>query len=252
MANFIEVGHSKNVANFEDLISFCIAYGTTFNPANTNITVAALQAKHTAAITDIQAVKTAKTAIDNATNSREILFKDFKKLATRVLNALIAVSPAKQTIDDAKTINNKIQGKRAGSNKKVKPGTPSTPSDGPDAPEDSSISVSQQSYDSLMDHFAKLIETVSQEPLYTPNEADLSVTGLNTLLAQMQTANTGVINATTAYSNARIVRDKTLYHETSGLVKLAFDVKGYVKSLFGASSAEFKQVSKLKFSKIIS
>lgn len=252
MANFIEVGHSKNVANFEDLISFCIAYGTTFNPANSTITIAALQAKHSAAIADIQAVKTAKTALDNSTNAREILFKDFKKLATRIINSLSAVSPAKQTIDDAKTINNKIQGKRATGNKKVKPADGPLPSDTPaDAP-DSSISVSQQSYDSLMDHFAKLIETVTQEPLYAPNEADLSVTGLNTLLTQMQTANTGVINATTAFSNARITRDKTLYHESSGLVKLAFDVKMYVKSLFGASSAEFKQVSKLKFSKIIS
>jgi hypothetical protein len=252
MANFIEVGHSKNVANFEDLISFCIAYGTTFNPASSNITIAALQAKHSAAIADIQAVKTAKTALDNSTNAREILFKDFKKLATRIINSLSAVSPAKQTIDDAKTINNKIQGKRATGNKKVKPADGPLPSDTPaDAP-DSSISVSQQSYDSLMDHFAKLIETVTQEPLYAPNEADLSVTGLNTLLTQMQTANTGVINATTAFSNARITRDKTLYLESSGLVKLAFDVKMYVKSLFGASSAEFKQVSKLKFSKIIS
>ncbi len=247
MANFIEVGHSKNVANFEDLISFCIAYGTTFNPANSTITIAALQAKHSAAIADIQAVKTAKTALDNSTNAREILFKDFKKLATRIINSLSAVSPAKQTIDDAKTINNKIQGKRATGNKKVKPADGPLPSDTPaDAP-DSSISVSQQSYDSLMDHFAKLIETVTQEPLYAPNEADLSVTGLNTLLSQMQAANTGVINATTAFSNARITRDKTLYHESSGLVKIAFDVKMYIKSLFGASSAEFKQVSKLKF-----
>ncbi len=217
MAKFIEVGHSKNVANFEDLMSFCIAYGTAFNPANSNITITALQAKHTAAIADIQAVKTAKTALDNSTNAREILFKDFKKLATRIINSLSAVSPAKQTIADAKTINNKIQGKRASEKKKPLPSeTPAT--------EDNSISVSQQSYDSLIDHFAKLIQTVSQEPLYVPNETDLSVTGLNALLTQMQTANTGVINATTAFSNARIIRDKTLYDLSTGLVKLAFDV----------------------------
>lgn len=245
MALFIEVGHSKNVANFEDLISICIAYGTTYNPANSSITITALQSKHSAAIADIQAVKTAKTALDNATNAREILFKDFKKLATRIVNALSAVSPAKQTIDDAKTINNKIQGKRASTKKKP------LPTDPPPA-DDNSISVSQQSYDSLMDHFAKLIETVSQEPLYVPNEADLSVTGLNTLLTQMQTANTGVINSTTAFSNARIVRDKTLYHETTGLVKIAFDVKMYVKSLFGATSPQYKQVSKLKFKAVVS
>lgn len=252
MATFIERGHQKNVANFEDLISFCIAYGTAYNPANSNITITALQTKRTAALADLQAVKTAKTALDNATNSREILFKDFKKLATRIINALSAVSPAKQTIEDAKTINNKIQGKRAASGKKVKPSDEPLPPDTVPPEGDKGISVSQQSYDSLMDHFAKLIETVSQEPLYAPNEADLSIAGLNTLLTSMQTANTGVINSYTTFSNSRIVRDKTLYHESSGLVQLSTEVKKYVKSLFGASSPQYKQVSKLKFSTILS
>lgn len=252
MATFIERGHQKNIANFEDLISFCIAYGTAYNPANTNITIAALQAKRTAALAVLQAVKTAKTALDNATNSREILFKDFKKLATRVINALSAVSPAKQTIADAKTINNKIQGKRAAGKKKIKPTDSSTTPDSSESPDDSSISVSQQSYDSLMDHFAKLIETVSQEPLYIPNEADLNVTGLNTLLTSMQTANSGVINTTTAFSNARIVRDKTLYEKGTGLAFCADEVKKYVKSVFGARSPQYKQISKIKFTIIVS
>jgi hypothetical protein len=87
---------------------------------------------------------------------------------------------------------------------------------------------------------------------YTPNEADLSVSGLNTLLTSMQTANSGVINAYTAFSNSRIVRDKTLYDESTGLVTAAAEVKKYVKSLFGASSPQYKQVSKLQFSVITS
>jgi hypothetical protein len=248
MANFTEVGHSKNVANFEDLISFCLAYGANYNPANASITISGLQAKHAAALADLQAVKSAKTGFDNATNAREILFKDFKKFATRVLSALAAVSPSKQTLDDAKSINKKIQGRRATSKNKGLPPASSGTTGTPDAPEDNTISVSQQSYDSLIDHFAKLIQTVSQEPLYNPNEADLSVAGLNAYLANMQAANTAVINATTVLSNARIARDKTLYHKTTGLVKTATDAKLYVKSIFGTTSAQFKQVSKLKFS----
>jgi hypothetical protein len=250
MANFSEVGHAKNVANFEDLISFCLAYGGSYNPANANISITAMQAKQAAAKADIQAVKTAKTTLDNATNAREILFQDFKKLATRIISALSAVAPAKQTIADAKTINNKIQGKRASAKKKALPPTSSTPTGSTGDPEDNSISVSQQSYDSLMDHFAKLIQTVSQEPLYTPNEAELGITGLNSVLAQMQTANTAVINATTTFSNARIARDKTLYQSGTGLTLCADEVKMYIKSVFGASSPQYKQVSKLKFKKI--
>lgn len=247
MAKFIEVGHSKNIANFEDLLSFCQAYGTTFNPANSNITITALQAKHAAALADLQAVKNAKTALDNATNTRESVFAPCRALATRVINALSAVSPSKLTIDDAKTINRKIQGKSSNSVKKGLPSDTPTPPDSPSDSPDNNISTSQQSYDALLDHFLKLKETVSQEPLYIPNETDLSVAGLTSLITAMQTANTGVINATTTYSNARIARDKTLYDASTGLVTVAFEVKKYVKSLFGASSPQYKQVSKLQF-----
>ena len=247
MTTFFETGHAKNISNFEDLISFCIAYGTIYNPANSNITITALQAKHSAALADIQAVKNAKTALDNATNAREIVFAPCRVLATRVINALAAVSPSKLTIEDAKTINRKIQGKRSKAIKKGKPADTPTPPDDSIIPEDNTISASQQSYDSLIDHFAKLIETLAAEPLYVPNETDLNVTGLNTLLSNMKTANTGVINAITVYSNARIVRDKSLYDASTGLVNTALDVKKYIKSIVGSASPEYKQVSKIKF-----
>jgi hypothetical protein len=33
MASTSETGHAKNVANFEDLISFCNGYGVSYNPS---------------------------------------------------------------------------------------------------------------------------------------------------------------------------------------------------------------------------
>ncbi len=33
MASTTETGHAKNVATFEDLISFCTGYGATHNPS---------------------------------------------------------------------------------------------------------------------------------------------------------------------------------------------------------------------------
>ena len=35
--------HAKNVANFEDLISFCNGYGATYNPSKDALTIAKLQ-----------------------------------------------------------------------------------------------------------------------------------------------------------------------------------------------------------------
>ena len=41
MASTTETGHAKNVANFEDLISFCTGYGASYNPSKAAIAIAA-------------------------------------------------------------------------------------------------------------------------------------------------------------------------------------------------------------------
>ena len=82
---------------------------------------------------------------------------------------------------------------------------------------------------------------------YTPNETELQVSTLDTQLKDLRTANTNVGNAYTAISNSRISRNKILYNETTGLCQTALEVKNYIKSVFGATSPEYKQVSKLKF-----
>ena len=247
MTSFSETGHAKNVANFEDLISFCLGYGATYNPVNVNIKVTALQTKQTAAQAAIQTVKTTKTAFDNATNSREVVFINIKKLSTRIVNALEATTATSQTIDDAKTVNRKMQGKRADNTPQSVPASIAPQPLPAPVPVHKQISVSQQSFDGLIDNFTKLIQVVSAEPAYLPNEIDLKVATLNTLLASLKAANTSVISTTTTYSNARITRDTTLYAVDSGLVDLAFEVKKYVKSIFGATSAQYKQISGLQF-----
>jgi hypothetical protein len=44
-------------------------------------------------------------------------------------------------------------------------------------------------------------------------------------------------------------RDQLLYGEETGMVDVAMDVKNYVKSVFGAISPQYKQVSRLRFTK---
>lgn len=93
----------------------------------------------------------------------------------------------------------------------------------------------------------KLIQLLSVQTGYTPNETDLKVTTLTTLLADMRTKNTGSINALTPLSNARIARNTILSATGTGLVDIAGEVKKYVKSVFGGTSPQYKQVSGLSF-----
>jgi hypothetical protein len=247
MPSTSETGHAKTVANFEDLISFCTGYGAAYNPSKAALKTAAMTTLLASANTSLQAVKTAKTAYDNATNAREVAFLPLRPLATRIINALDATDALRQTIDDARLVNRKIQGSRSKAIKEPEPPQPA--GEGGTEPQPKTVSVSQQSFDLLIDHFSRLIQVLAAEPKYTPNENELKVATLNTLLTDLKAKNTAVIAATTALSNARIARDKVLYADITGLCDVALDAKQYIKSLFGTTSPQFKQVSALQFKK---
>jgi hypothetical protein len=56
-----------------------------------------------------------------------------------------------------------------------------------------------------------------------------------------------VINASTTLKNLLITRNELLYKDITGMVNVANSAKIYIKSVFGATSPQFKQVSSLKF-----
>ncbi|MEP7237639.1 MAG: hypothetical protein ABI685_07235 [Ferruginibacter sp.] len=239
MSSTTETGHAKNVANFEDLISFCTAYGPKYNPSKEALKVANLTTQRTNALAALKQVKTTETAFNNATNKRMDAFKPLKQLATQIVNALDTTDASKETVKDARTINRKIQGQRA----KAKPVNPPPPGE----LEGASISASQQSYDQQLEHFDKLIELLASDSNYKPNETELTVAALNKTLADLRNANTAVVDTYTNVSNSRINRDNLLYNPLTGLVNTALDVKKYVLAVFKATSPEFKQVNKLPF-----
>lgn len=230
-----ETGHAKNVANFEDMISFVTGYGATYNPSKTAIKLPALNALLLSAKGSLVTLNTATTPYQNATNTREIVFAPLKKLVTRVINALDATDASAQVVADAKTLARKIQGKRA---TPIKEGT-----------DEKSISASQTSFDSKIENFSKLIILLQGEPLYKPNEFDLKTAYLSELWQNMVNKNKAVIDTTTPLSNARINRNKVLYAPSTGVYDIQNEVKKYVKSVYGSTSPEYKQISKIKFTK---
>ncbi len=241
MSSTSEVGHAKNVANFEHLISFCTGFGPGYNPSNAAISIASLNTLLTDAKNALTEVTTKIVAYNNTVNHRIQTFSDLKKLSTRLVNALIATGASDETIANAKSVNKKIQGQRA------TPPTHSTPDPNNPQPAPATISASQQSYDQITEHFSKLVEILHTETNYTPNEIELNVATQTTLLQNMHTANTQVGDAYTAISIARIERNHTLYDDKTGLCPIALEVKNYIKSVAGASSPEYKQISKIKF-----
>ena len=238
MASTSEIGHAKNVANFQDLIEFVTAYGATYNPSKNSLKLPQLIALKASADATLADVITKNTNYNNKVNERITAFSGLKSLSTRLVNALQTTDATTETIGNAKTFNRKMQGKMASSSQ--------TPTD-PNTPAPNTISTSQQSYDQLIQHLAGLTSILEAETSYTPNETDLQVATLQTKIADLTAKNTAVATAYASISNSRIARNETLYSSSTGLVETANEVKKYIKSVFGASSPQFAQVKGIQF-----
>lgn len=240
MGSTSETGHAKNLANFENLINFVTGYGTTYNPAKDSLKIPNLNTIATKAQTSLSNVLQKNTEYNNALNNRYIAFENLKSLSTRLINSFQTTEASDKMIEDAKGFNRKLQGSRART-------IPQQLS--PDEPAPTTISVSQQSYDQQIQHFAGLISILQSEPSYKPNESELKIETLTAKQNDLIAKNNAVSVSHTVISNARIARNKALYGDDNGLVDIASEVKKYIKSVYGSTSPEFGQVSAIKFKK---
>ena len=238
MASTSETGHAKNVANLQDLISFITGYGANYNPTKTVLKLPNLITLQNTGKTDIGSVVTDNTAYNNKVNERFTEFSNVKSLSTRLTNAIEATDATPEKIKDAKGFNRKMQGKRAS--------TVVTPID-PNTPAPTTISSSQQSFDQQIQHLTGLNSVLLTEPSYAPNENDLKTATVTAKINTLTVKNNEVANAYTTISNSRIKRDKTIYGKDTGIVDVALEVKKYVKSVFGTTSAEYAQISGIEF-----
>ncbi len=241
----LETGHSKNVANFEDEITLCKSFGAIYNPSNPLLAITNLDSIYTASLAGIKDVEKLLSPWINAVTDREIVFAPFSKLITKAYNSYASSGAPKQAITDVLTYVRKLQGRRA----KAIPDASVISKDPSKTTEEihKYISVSQTSMDKRIDNFYMFIQLLISQPLYAPNETELQTATLTALHANMVSKNTAVIEAYSDLFNARVRRDKVLYHPETGLVHIAGDIKKYVKSVFGASSVISKQVAKCRF-----
>lgn len=235
-----EVGHAKNVANFQGLIEFVTGYGDLYKPSKSSLKLENLISLKQSAEASLSEVILKNTEFNNKVNERIIAFNPIRPLATRLINALQASEATNETIKDAKTVNRKIQGKKASSPQ---------PQKDPNTPAPATISSSQQSYDQIIQHLASLKAILEAENTYTPNETELQVGNIQLKIAELNQKNNAVATTYTNVSNARIARNEVLYNKPNSLIETATEVKNYVKSIFGASSPQYAQIKGIRFKK---
>jgi hypothetical protein len=243
MASITETGHAKNVANFERLLTDITALGTSYNPSKASIKLTALNTLFTNAKTAIINVNTAESTYKNAITAREVAFASLGKFVTRVNNALKASDSTQQIDENAMSLVRKLQGRRAAP-KKTEEEKTAIVAEGKAVKE---ISSSQMSFDNRLDNFDKLIKLLTTVPAYAPNETDLKLTNLTTLYTDLKAKNTAVISSEIPLTNARIARNELIYKPDTGMIDLTVSIKSYIKSLYGATSPQYKALSKIKF-----
>jgi hypothetical protein len=243
MTNSKETGHARNVANFEKLIFGITAQGAAYNPANAQLKPDALNSQLAAAQTANEAVNAALTVYKNAVGARNSAFEALDMLVTRINNALKASGAEATVIQNTLTLVRKLKGRRA----KARKSDEEKQADLAKGLVVVEISASQLGFDSRLDNLDKLIRLLATVAVYAPNEADLKVESLKQLFVKLKAGNSAVAIAQTQLNNARITRNETLYHPANGMVSISTGVKLYVKSVFGASSPQYKALSALRF-----
>lgn len=233
------------MANFDSIITDVTFYGNKYNPSKGNIKLPALNTQLAAAKTAVEAVSTATNAHKLASDARDVVFLPLSSLITKVINALKATDTTKQVIETAETFVRKIQGRRA-TPKKTDEQKKAAAAAGEEINE---ISSSQMGFDNRIANLEKFFKLLSTIAVYVPNETELKVATLNAVLADLKAKNTAVVTAEAVMNNARISRNEILYKPDTGMVDTAIDIKSYIKSLFGATSPQYKKISGIKFTK---
>ena len=168
---------------------------------------------------------------------RQSAFENLKPTCTRIINLLEILGLPQGTLDQAKSLNRTIQG---GQKKTTTP-----PEEGGQTT--NTVSTSRQSYTQQADNFGILLQLLATISTYTPNEDDLKLHNLTAYQASLMSA-TQAVDQTEAQLNAKLIeRDQILYADGTGLYSIAQNVKKYVKSLYGATSPEYANVSNIEF-----
>ena len=236
MSSTSETGHAKNVANLQKLTEQVNVY-TLYNPPVDNLKIANLQTLYTDAIAKLSEVEDKRHANKNAITLRQSAFENLKSTCTRIINVLDILGLPQGTLDQAKSLNRVIQG---GQKKSITP-----LEEGQEAPK--TVSTSRQSYTQQAENFGILLQLLSTIPSYTPNEDDLKLSNLTTFQTSL-VSSTQVVDQTEAELNNKLIeRDQLLYADGTGLYTIAQNVKKYVKSLYGATSSEYANVSSIEF-----
>ncbi len=243
MRTVLDAGKVTTIDTLSKLINICTGFGNRYNPARATLQLLQLKTCHEAAILGLEDHRTASAYYTSITKEREILFNRLRPQSTRVVNALEACGAPDEIIESVRSIIRILNGKRV---------TPLPEPETDPAPGAEAVKIrttKQQTYVERAEAFAKLIALVQTQESYNPNEADLSLPSLLALYNEMVAMNNTVAQAEFDKDRTMMNLIDRINNPINGVYISGTDSKKYIKSAFGAASAEYKMVRNLRFRK---
>jgi len=239
-----QTGHEQNVVNLGIILNSVSTFKDSYNPSQDDLTIAGLTRIRSEGEKVNAAVTSAENVFKNSISARTSSFDQFDIYITRIINAMRISRAPEQTILQAENIVREIRGKRA--NPKPVVGAKIS---GVETTIPRQMTLHNTNMARKIENFNKLVQFLTGVAEYKPNEADISIAGLNSKLAELKMLTAGYVAANAALDAARLERNTILYSKNRGLVEVALDVKLYVKSVFGATSPQYKGISDIVFSR---
>jgi len=245
MASKSETGYSVFMTNMEKLWQSTVGFGTSYQPGNTDLLPAAIKVELDAERALLKKLNEKSAPWIIAVNEREEEIEVLSTLCRRVWEFTVSSKASANFANDVKSHVKKITGARS------TPKIVMTQDDPPVPTEESvkQISASQMGIDNRLNQFDALIQLLKLETAYAPNEADLKTTALEAKHTAITNKNSAVIAASPEVDTARNNLKDKMYFAAGNGAELSGKVKQYLRSAFGPSSWQYKQISGLKLTK---
>jgi len=240
--NTIKKSNQQNVDNMEVLIDRETTFLPAYDPSETKLSIPNQKQLKAAGDEVLRGVITAESACNNAISARNTAFDTLNPLATRVINALQISDVSDQTIEQGKAILRDLRNKRASEITPAAEGAEDEPSAKTNKKRSGSFNVK-------IENMGKLIVFLSTIAAYKPKETELTIEALKAKHEILKQTNSACNTADALAEAARAQRDIFLYADKTGLVDIAMDSKYYTKSAYGATSAQYKAISGIRFTR---
>jgi hypothetical protein len=263
-----QITHEMNYSNLKVFISELKQLQPKYNPVSQGITVAGFEQSYADATVVRTKLNKSERIKKDMANIRRPVYQGLESYVVRIIAAMKALEMPEATIANAQSLLAKIQGQRIGKpkgkNDDTPPadqddnatppadetGTPPLHSDNPGGSREQ-ISVAQTDMDNVRGHFDKLYELLENQPSYIPNETDLQISAVLAMKNQLEQTNDDAVAAESDYNTDYANRYTVFYFPNTGFVDRTKLAKEYVKSTFGATSAEYKRIRKIRFKNIV-